>query len=185
MPSMIFYQVKPNMNYINRRYWMQSILTISMMAFYFFKHNSFITYQTIGTNCDCMTHKNAITQRRVLVNQLFQVKKLLQNQFISRKGIYAYQITKLIVMNMRKSIEFDEAIVLDPILPVLIQLIIYDNYVIAVFEVPIQQRNFLKYEKGKIMLCSSTIVGLDQCLEMMAAKFRTTIMNAINILKLQ
>lgn len=41
-------------------------------------------------------------------------------------------------MNMRKSIEFDETIDLDSILPVLIHPIIFDNSVIAVFEVPIK-----------------------------------------------
>ncbi|CAD8051907.1 unnamed protein product [Paramecium primaurelia] len=160
------------------RHWMETILTVSMIAFYFVKNDQFITYKTIGTSWDGMTHKNAITQGRVLDQPINLNKKGIAKQVCDRKK-------ELIVMNMRKSIEFDETIDLDSILPVLIHPIIFDNKVIAVFEVPIKQRNLLKQEKDKIMLGSSTIVGLDQSFEMMAAKLGTTIMNAINILKLQ
>lgn len=40
---------------------METILTVSMIAFYFVKNDTFVTYKTIGTSWDGMTHKNAIT----------------------------------------------------------------------------------------------------------------------------
>ncbi|CAD8054997.1 unnamed protein product [Paramecium primaurelia] len=109
--------------YKYRRYCMESILTISMIASYFVKHNSFITYKSISTNWDCMTHK----------------MQLLKEEFQSTNYF-------------KKSIEFDETIDLDPILPVLIQPNIYDNQVKALFEVLVQQRNLRKYEQDKICL---------------------------------
>lgn len=85
-------------------------------------------------------------------------------------------------MNMKKTLEFDETIDLDSMLPVLILPIIGDQQVYGVFEVPIKQRNLLKTEKDKIMLGSSSVVGLDQSFEVMAEKIGQTILNAIKIL---
>lgn len=65
------------------------------------------------------------------------------------------------MMSMRKTTEFDATIDLDSILPVLIHPIMQNGEVYAVFEVPMKQRNLVKSEKDKIMLGSSSIVGID------------------------
>lgn len=84
---------------------------------------------------------------------------------------------------MKKALEYDETIDIDSLLPVLIHPIILDGKVICVFEVPIKQRTLIKKEKDKMMLSSSSLVGLDESFEMMAEKVGTVIMNSMKILK--
>jgi len=48
------------------RYWIETILTVSAIAFYFVKDDKFLTYQTTGATLDGMSHSHKNTQGTIV-----------------------------------------------------------------------------------------------------------------------
>ena len=89
-------------------------------------------------------------------------------------------------MNIKKSVDYDETVDLDSLLPIYIVPIIVkedDTKVVGVVEVPIKQRFLIKSAKDDIFLGSSALVGLDESFELVANKLCNALGSAYQLLK--
>ncbi len=145
------------------------------MALYFVDNNRFITYTTEGSTWDGITHSHNITHGPIYENSgrkiAFDLKQGLAGKVRER-------IKPLIVMNIRKSVDYDETIDLDSLLPIYIIPLIkkvaqkksinfFQNTqeVVGIMEVTMKLRFLLKTAKDDIFLGSSALVGLDDSFE--------------------
>lgn len=92
----------------------------------------------------------------------------------------------LIVMNIKKSVDYDETVDLDSMLPVYIAPILVkgeEARVVGVVEVPMKQRFHIKSAKDDIFLGSSALVGVDESVQLVADKLCSSLGAALSVLK--